>query len=268
MSFFEKLYRREYSHFETIESTLPEIPFRYTDLLGGIVMGYSTQGEGKLISGQQRQILLDALNLGFYYLVANGYLTVRVEHFKRTLLDSFDFNGSRHVIERNPNLPGLDELESPLLTAIYSAADGNRSLGKIASQVLNGYLGAHTKHDRPVTVFYSALLNGEMRFWRVEREATNWGFLKHFQFSCPADHRGILEEAGVVGREALRALQTTDMKLRAVAHAFAAQFMLKLAGRKRKEYRHHHYPRRPHRKLPRRRKRRPQEPDDPRMWME
>lgn len=267
MSFFDKIYRREFLHARSIEGTWRELPFRYTDLLGGVVLGYSSQGEGKFQPGQRPQILLDAFYLGFYYLVANGYLTARVEYFRRTLLDSFDFSGSRFMLERNPDIPGFDELESPFLTAIYAAADGKRSLREIARQVADTYLGPFTRHDRPVIVFYSAMLSGEMRHWRVEREESNWGFTRCLRFACPEDHREILEEAGETGRNALRTVHDDTSGLKGVARVFAARFMLELKGRKRKEHRHYHYPRPPHRRHRRRRKRGPREPDDPRMWV-
>lgn len=265
MDFFKNIYRTTPRYEETLSANISEPLFRYADMLGGAVSLRSDLVGNRLGHRGRKGIVNDAFRLAFYHLVASRAILVKVQHFDRVYFGNLTQASTRVILERNPDFPGYDELESPLCAAIYSACDGKK-LSKVVKLVLNGYMGPGTEHDQPLTVLFSALLQGEMRGWRLSRQTTSWGFFRQYEFSSEDGHDEILAEAFHSGLKGLSELLGNNGALYAVGEDFRRRVFQDLSMRKRHEH-HHHYPKHPRHRKPRRRKKRKRD-EDPRMWTE
>lgn len=261
MSFFEKIYRTTPTRTETIGAHLTDPTFRFSDMLGGAIAARCELNEGTLASRERKDIIRDAFSFALYHLVAGGRIIVKREHYRQTFLGSLERDTSKIVLERQPAADAFDQRESPLLEAIYAAADGQRTLRKVVKVVLDGYMGPG-QHTSPVSTLFSALLQGEMRYWRLEHQTANWGFTQHYALDCPPEHRAILMDSARSARTAIAEMSGRYPQLFEVLRDFTGAVKNSLYGRKREENKHHHHPRKPHHGRRRRRK------DDPRMWTE
>lgn len=266
MDFIKNIYRTEPRSEETITAAVRDPLFRYGDMLGGAVALRSDLVGSRLGHRGRKAIINDAFRLAFYHLIASKAITVKVQFFQRIYFGNLKQDSSRVILDKNPDFPGFNELESPLCSAIYAACEG-RTISQVVKLVLNGYMGPGTKHDQPLTVLFSALLQGEMRGWRLSRQSTNWGFFRHYEFSADEGHGEILTEAYHSGLKGLSELLGSNGRLYGIGEDFRRRVFYELSLRKRREHHHHHYPRHPHYKKPRRRKKRKRD-EDPRMWTE
>lgn len=257
MSFFKKIYRTTPTSSEIIGATLNDPTFRFSDMLGGAIAARCEMNEGKLSGRERKDIIRDAFSFALYHLIASGRITVNREHYRQTFFGSLERDTSKIVLERQPAAEVFDQRESPLLEAIYAAADGQRTLGNVVKIVLDGYMGPG-QHTSPVSTLFSALLQGEMRYWRLEHQTANWGFTRYYALECLPEHRPILMDSVRSARTAIAAISGQYPQLFGVLRDFTGAVKNSLYGRKRQESKHH-YPRKPHRG--RRRKK-----DDPRMW--
>lgn len=257
------LYRRDPVGSEILAASIAEPQFRFSDVVGGLVAGKCALEDGLLRSGSRRGIISDNVMLAVYYLVATKAVIVRKFYYQQTFLDSFQRDSNKILIEKDPDFEGFGELESPFLGSVYAAVGNGRPLSTIVKTVLDGYMGPG-KHDRPVTTFFTAMLQGEMRYWRLERETSGWGFVSSYRFSCPADHVEILDDAH---RSALRGvvqMQQESPALGELLNNLSCFFIRALDSRKR--VKQHHHPHKRHRKHKRRR--RSHKPGDPGIWLE
>lgn len=266
MDIFSNIFRKEPLREESLTVAISDPLFRYADMLGGAVALRSAMAGKRLGHRGMKAIINDAFRLAFYHLIAQQAIEVKVLHFNRVYFNNLKQESQKVILERNPDFPGFKELESPLCAAIYAACEG-RTIAKVVNLVLNGYMGPGTKHDRPLKVLFSALLQGEMRGWRLNRESTSWGFFHHYTFSVDNGHEELLTEAYHNGLKGLSELLGINGQVYGIGEDFRRRVFLELARRKRHEQHHHHYPRHPHYKKPRRRKKRKRD-EDPRMWME
>jgi hypothetical protein len=258
MEFFKKIYRTEPKQVEPIDTLLPPTEHSFSYTLGGLVSHLAGMESGELSSYDFRRVIKNTFRLAFMYLVRNKAISIERHYYNQVFFGSLENESSKIIFNRNPDFPGFDQ-ESPLLRAIYTAADG-KTIGQVARIVLDGYMGPLTRHDRPLRTLMNAIFQGEMRGWRLSHDGSGWGMIvPRYKFETDPDIIADLQEAYLSAADGIRQMEARNQRLYRVGDKLQYAVMSSLSMRKNRDdkYRHHD------RKKKRRRKKRD---DNPRMW--